>query len=96
MLRGWNILILEYAIKLGNFNYTNTGGPGKINIYIMYGNRISNFIYLIFSKPCVQVSMFQDSGVYGSGSGLGYGFAGVPGKRSARAPLPSQVSTSLS
>ena len=34
--------------------------------------------------------MFQDSGVYGSGSGLGYGFAGVPGKRSARAPLPMQ------
>ena len=31
----------------------------------------------------------DDSGVYGSG--LGYGFAGAPGKRSNRAPLPMQV-----
>ena len=32
----------------------------------------------------------EDSGCY-SGSGLGYGFAGAPGQRHNRAPLPSQV-----
>ena len=30
----------------------------------------------------------DNSGVY---SGLGYGFAGAPGKRNTRAPLPMQV-----
>ena len=33
----------------------------------------------------------DESGVYGSG--LGYGFAGAPGKRNSRAPLPSQVTS---